>query len=125
MTEPLRPVEEPPEEEIVDLDLDAQDEALRREAVGEPTTVRVDGRVIHITHANAWSASAMRAAGTANWDLWAREVIDDDEEFRQWVEADLQNYQVEAVFAEAGRQARLNQGKSVARSGSRNRTKRR
>ena len=125
MTEPLRPVEEPPEEEAVDLDLDAQDEALRREAVGDPTTVRIDGRVIHITHANAWSASAMRAAGTANWDLWAREVIDDDEEFRLWVESDLQNYQVEAVFAEAGRQARLNQGKSVARPGSRRNTKRR
>lgn len=125
MTEPLHPVDDPSEEEVVDLDLDAQDESLRREAVGEPTTVRIDGKVIHITHANAWSASAMRAAGTANWDLWAREVIEDDDEFRVWVEADLQNYQVEAVFAEAGRQARLNQGKSLARSGSRNRTRRR
>ena len=124
MTEPLRPVEEP-EDEAVDLDLDAQDDSLRREAVGEPTTVRVGGKVIHITHANAWSASAMRAAGTANWDLWAREVIDDDEEFRDWVESDLQNYQVEAVFAECGRQARLNQGKSAARSGSRRNTRRR
>lgn len=123
MTQPLRPAEEP-EEESVDLDLDAQDEALRREAVGAPTTVRIGGKVIHVTHANAWSASAMRAAGTANWDLWAREVIEDDDEFRAWVESDLQNYQVEAVFAEAGRQARLNQGKSVARSGSRRNTKR-
>jgi len=126
MTTPLRPADESPEEEeIVDVDLDAQDESLRREAVGELTKVRLDGKIIHIIHANDWTATAMRAAGAANWDAWAREVIEDDDEFKAWIEADLKNYQVEAVFAECGRQARLNQGKSAARSGSRNRSRRR
>jgi len=124
MTEPLHPVE-PEDEEVVDLDLDAEDDKLRREAVGDPTIVRVSGEIIHVTHANAWSSTAMRSAGVANWDAWAREVIDDDDEFRVWVEANLQNYQIEAVFNECGRQARLNQGKSTARSGSRRNTKRR
>jgi hypothetical protein len=120
--QPLRPVDEP---EIVDLDLDAQDESLRRDAIGQPTTVRIDGIVIHVVHANAWPSSAMRAAGRADWDSWAREVIEDDEEFRTWMNADLQNYQIEAVFAECGRQARLNQGKSQKPSGSRQNTRRR
>jgi hypothetical protein len=122
MTSPIRPAEEP--DEAVDVDLDVLDEQLRREAVGDPTVVRVGGSVIHITHANDWSSSAMRAAGAGNWDTWAREVIEDDDEFRLWVEADLKNYQVEAVFAECGRQARLNQGKSRVRSGSRNHSRR-
>ena len=123
MGTPLRPADEPEDDDVVvDLDLDAQDEQLRREAVGQPTTVRIGGAVIHITHANAWSSTAMRAAGSANWDTWAREVIDDDDEFALWVGADLQNYQVEAVFAECGRQARLNQGKSRVRSGSQTRS---
>ena len=124
MTEPLRPVGESDETDV-DQDLDALDEQLRREAVGKPTTVKISGNVIHVTHANAWTSTAMRAAGTAQWDTWAREVIDDDEEFALWVGADLQNYQIEAVFAECGRQARLNQGKSRGPSGSRNRSKRR
>lgn len=103
----------------VDVDLDMLDDVLRKENVGEATTVRIDGKVIHVSHAKDWSATAMRAASSGDWDTWAREVIDDDEEFRIWVAADLKNYQVEAVFNECGRQSRMNMGKSGKRSGSR------
>jgi hypothetical protein len=112
----------PPEE--VDVDLDALDEALRREAVGESTTVRIDGTVVHLMHASAWPSSAMRAANTGDWETWARAVIPDDKEFSAWVEADLANYQVEAVFAECGRQARMSAGKSAKLSGSSRRGRR-
>jgi len=109
----------------VDLDLDLIDESLRKESVGAPTTVRIDGKVIHVDNANGWSSSAMRAAATGDWESWAREVIADDEEFKAWVEADLANYQVEAVFAQCARTARLSQGKSARLSGSRRSSRRR
>jgi hypothetical protein len=109
----------------VDVDLDALDEVLRRENVGEKTTVRLDGKIVHVAHAKEWSSTAMRAASNGDWDTWAREVIDDDAEFQVWVDADLFNYQVEAVFNECGRQSRLNTGKSRRRSGSQNHSRRR
>lgn len=111
--------------EIVDVDLDAMDDALKREAVGDPTTVRIDGVVIHIAHASAWSSSAMRAATQGDWETWARSVIPDNDEFQAWADADLMNYQVEAVFAQCGRQARLTAGKSARLSGSSKRSRRR
>jgi len=107
-----------PEDIEVDIDLDLNDEILRKENVGEPTTVRVGGRIIHVSHAKSWSSTAMRAASAGDWDVWAREVIDDDVEFQTWVSFDLANYQVEAVFNECGRQSRMNMGKSRRRSGS-------
>jgi hypothetical protein len=117
--------EMPEDETQVDVDLDQLDEVLRRENVGEATTVRIGGKVIHVSHAKEWSSTAMRAASTGDWDTWAREVIDDDEEFSMWVDADLLNYQVEAVFNECGRQSRLNTGKSRRRYGSQNHGRRR
>lgn len=116
---------EDPEDEDVDLDLDLISDALRSESVGKPVTVKIDGSVIHVTHANDWSSSAMRAASTGDWDTWAREVIESDVEFQVWADADLKNFQIEAVFAECGRQARLNQGKSARLSGSRRRSRKR
>jgi hypothetical protein len=113
------------EEQPVDVDLDAIDESLRKEVVGHPVTVRLDGKIVHVSHAKDWSSTAMRAASAGDWDTWAREVIDNDDEFRVWVEADLKNYQVEAVFEECGRQSRMNMGKSRKRSGSPNRFPRR
>jgi len=126
-TEPLRPVE-PDDDDAeveVDVDLDLISETLRREAVGESTTVRLDGKVIHIAHAGDWPTSAMRAASSGDWDTWARAVIESDAEFAIWVDADLANYQIEAVFDECGRQARMSMGKSRRRSGSSRNTRRR
>jgi hypothetical protein len=113
------PADSAPEDNPVDVDLDMLDDVLRKENVGDPTTVRLDNRVVHISHAKEWSATAMRAASSGDWDTWAREVIDDDDEFRIWISCDLKNYQVEAVFNECGRKSRMNMGKSGRRSGSR------
>lgn len=112
-------------EDDVDLDLDALDDQLRRESLGTATTVKLDGTVIHIAHAGDWSSGAMQAASTGDWDTWAREVIDDADEFQAWEDADLRNYQIEAVFRECGRQARMSMGKSQRRSGSRRSTRKR
>jgi len=109
----------------VDLDLDELDETLRAEAVGRSSTVKIGGKVIHISHAGDWTAAAMQAASSGDWDAWAREVIEDPAEYREWVDANLRNYQVEAVFNEVGAQAQMNSGKSRRRAGSRRRTQRR
>lgn len=116
--EPVDPVDHGDESEEVDVDLDGMDESLRNERVGKPTSVRIDGKVIHILHAGDWSSSAMRAASMGDWEGWAREVIVSNEELLIWMEADLHNYQVEAVFEQCGRAARMNPGKSQKRGGS-------
>lgn len=113
------------EPEEVDLDLDLIGDQLRDEMVGDPTRVRIDGVVIYIKHAAAWPSSAMRAAGIGNWEEWAEEVIPDKEQFGHWLDANLENFQIEAIFQECGRKARINMGKSVVRGGSRKRTRRR
>jgi len=123
VNEPLNPewgkgAEKPQDDVPVDVDLDMLDESLRKERVGQTITVRVGGEVVHISHSKDWSSTAMRAASSGDWDTWAREVIEDDDEFATWVDADLRNYQVEAVFDECGRQSRMNMGKSGRRSGS-------
>ena len=110
MVTPLNPAEEPEEVEV-DIDLDEMDEALRKEALGESTTVKIDGQIIHILHAGDWSSGAMRAATQGDWNTWAQEVIEDPEEFETWSDSNLKNYQVEAIFTECGRQARLTVGK--------------
>jgi hypothetical protein len=125
MTEPLREVEPDEDDEVeVDVDLDLLSDTLRKEAVGEATTVRIDGTIIHVSHAGDWSSTAMRSAASGDWETWAREVIFDDEEFQAWMDADLHNYQIEAVFNECGRQARLSMGKSRRHSGSRRNSRR-
>jgi hypothetical protein len=105
------------DEEDVDVDLDAIDEDIRREAVGEPTTVKIAGKVIHIDHAGNWSTTALRAASFADWDTWAREVIAADDEYAIWESANLRVYQVEAVFEKCGNMAMLSPGKSQKRTG--------
>jgi hypothetical protein len=117
--------EELPEDvEDVDLDLDLEDDQLRDERVGRPTTVRVSGEIFHIRHPGAWPASAMRGASQGDWDTWAQGVIDDPKELSAWIDLDLENYQVEAVFDKCGQNARLTMGKSQRRSGSRRGTRR-
>lgn len=103
------------EDEEVDVDLDA----MADEAKGKPTTVRIDKKILHVAHARDWPSSAMRAAANGDWDTWARDVIEDDEEYQVWEDANLPNSQIEAVFNQCGRQARMSMGKSQRRSGPR------
>jgi hypothetical protein len=116
--------EVPDDEEAVDVDLDLLDDTLRDERLGRPTTVRIDGKVIHVLHAGDWSSTAMRAAGVGDWDTWAEQVIPDPDEYKLWDSADLRNYQIEAIFQECGRQARMTMGKSRRPGGSRPRSRR-
>jgi hypothetical protein len=115
----VTPLDQP--EEDIDVDLDA----IGREAAGTPTTVKLDGVVIHIAHAGDWTSSAMRAAANGDWDAWAREVIGNDNEYQVWEDANLTNTQVEAVFTQCGRQARMSAGKSQKRVGSQRNMRRR
>jgi hypothetical protein len=119
-----QPADVPEDEEPVDLDLDDLDDSLRDERLGKATTVRIDGAIIHVLHAGDWSSSAMRAAGIGDWDTWAEQVIPDPEEFKLWDAADLRNYQIEAIFQECGRKARMTMGKSRRSGGSRPRSRR-
>jgi hypothetical protein len=122
----LKPVEDPePDEQEVDIDLDAIDEALRAEAIGKATTVRIDGKVIHVQNAGDWSSTAMRAMTAGDFEAWAREVIDDDKEFEVWMDADLRNYQMEAIVLQCAKKSRLGLGKSRKRSGSSRNSRRR
>lgn len=100
-----------PDPDAVDLDLKAEDARLR-ESVGKPTTVRIDGKVIHIAHAAEWPSSAMQAAAKGQWDEWAQEVIADPDEFQAFRDADLLNYQLEAVFDACARKGNLSARKS-------------
>jgi acyl-CoA synthetase (AMP-forming)/AMP-acid ligase II len=98
-------------EEVVDLDLKAEDTRLR-EAVGKATTVKIDDVVIHIVHAAEWSSTAMKAAMNGDWASWADEVIVDEEECQAFIDADLMNYQLEAIFELCGKAANTKPGKS-------------
>jgi len=100
-----------PDEEPVDLDLKAVDAQLR-EAVGKPTTVRIDGMVIHISHAAEWPSSAMQAAARGHWNEWAVGVIHDPAECQAFTDADLPNYQLEAVFDACARKGNISARKS-------------
>jgi hypothetical protein len=99
------------EDEVVDLDLKAEDARLR-EAIGKPSTVRINDKVIHILHVADWSSTAMKAAVSGDWDTWASEVIPDEGEAGHFVDADLANYQLEAVFELCTKSAGVSRGKS-------------
>jgi len=84
-------------------------------------TIGINDVLIRVTHTGICGTDLH----IYDWDDWAREVIPDDAEFQIWVGADLHNYQIEAVFAQCGRKARLNQGKSQKSYGSSRRSRRR
>lgn len=104
--------------EIEEVDLDLGElEAQLREAVGKPTTVKIDGTVVHITNAAAWSSEAMKASARGDWSAWAEEVIEDDAELDAFLDANLKNYQLEAIFTKCAELSNQGPGKS-RRSGS-------
>jgi hypothetical protein len=106
-----------PENNEIDLDLDALDAQLR-EAVGKPTTVKIDGQVVHIANAADWSGDAMQASSKANWDEWAEEVIEDEDELDAFLKANLKNYQYEAIFTKCAELSNQSPGKSQRSAGS-------
>jgi hypothetical protein len=108
------PEQEEPEElsgNVIDLDLDKED-ALLREAVGKSTFLRMHGTVIEVMHPSLWTTAAMDAISDARWHVWAREVIEDDEQYDVFVDANLRNYQMEAIYERCGKDAGKDLGKS-------------
>lgn len=102
--------------EGVDLDLDAREKELRDEAVGEPVTIRIDGVVIHIRHPAEWPMEATRAIGRGDFDAWAEEVIDDEDELKAFDDANLEQWQLEAIFEEAGKKNSPGKSRKQGRS---------
>lgn len=108
---------------VVDLDLDAED-ALLREALGQPLTVRVGGKVISVPHPNAWPHAANEAAGRAEYSTWARGVLSGDD-CNTFLAAELRNYQVQAIFKHVNKKSQTDPGKSPASRGSSKATRKR
>jgi hypothetical protein len=122
----LKAVEGEEHEEVeVDIDLDEMQDQLHAEAVGKATTVRIDGKVIHIMHAGDWTSTAYRAMMNGDFDTWAQEAILDERELKVWQDADLRLFEMEAVVTQCARTSRLGLGKSRKSSGSSRRTRRR
>lgn len=98
-------------EEVIDLDLKAEDAKLR-EAIGHTTNVKIDGVVVHISHVAEWSTAAMNAASRAEWEDWAAEAILDDGERDTFIDANLAAYQLNAIFETCSKAGGTTTGKS-------------
>lgn len=99
-------------DEVIDLDLKAEDSRLR-EAIGQVTAIRMpDGVLVHFDNVADWSSTAMRAAPQGDWETWGAEVIRDEKELESFIDADLANYQMEAVFDKCAGNGGMTKGKS-------------
>jgi hypothetical protein len=105
----------------VDLDLDAEDQLLR-EAIGQPMTVRVGGKVITVPHPTEWPHAANEAATRADFGTWAREALS-EQDYQVFLAANLRNYQVAAIFERVNKRAGVSPGKSPGSRGSSKRTR--
>jgi len=111
------------DEAEVDLDLDAED-VLLREAIGQPTTVRVAGKVISVPHQKDWEWQASQFLGQGLFSAWARLVLS-EEDFKAFQDAELRNYQVEKIVEVVTANSGLSLGKRSARSRSSGSTRKR
>jgi len=112
-----------PPEDAVDLDLLA-DDAVLREAVGQPTSVRLPtGKVIDVPHISDWPHIASRYAAIALFDAWAAEVLSPADQ-KAFTDAKLKNYQVSKLIERVSQDGGTNPGKSRPSSASRRSTRR-
>src|SRR6202042_3683475 len=94
---------DPDAEPDVALDLLAEDAQLR-EAIGEPTGIRIPGgedgagAVISVPQQADWPHIASRLAANGAWDAWAKTVLS-DEDFAAFQAAQLRNYQLARLSA--------------------------
>jgi hypothetical protein len=95
---------------IIDLDLDKEDAALR-EAIGQPTRVRMRGVAVEFQHPSLWTSTAMKAVNNGDWHAWGQEVIDDPAQYKHFVECNLRNFQYEAIFKRLNKDAGVDLGK--------------
>jgi hypothetical protein len=97
--------------QVIDLDLDKEDAKLR-EAIGQPTRVRMRGEVVEFQHPSLWSSTAMKAVSNGDWSAWGQEVIEDPDQFKHFVSCNLRNYQYEAIFTRLNKDSGADLGKS-------------
>jgi hypothetical protein len=110
------------EEELeVSLDLVAEDEALRAEAVGEPTRVRLASGIITIPHIKTWEYSHTRFHDMGAFDDWASAVLSADD-FKIWKAAHLENYQVDRIVSRMLELARVPAGQGNSRASTKRRS---
>lgn len=112
------------DERDVAIDLLAED-AMLREALREPTAVRLPtGKVIHVPHTADWPHIAVRYAALNVWDQWASEVLS-EEDAEAFSDARLHNYQVERITEAVTAAGDVSPGKPKRSSGSRGGTRKR
>ena len=108
----------------VDLDLDAEDDALRKEAVGEPTSVRIGGKVVSFPHQKDWPHEASVFLGNGNSIAWAQRVLSEPD-FKAFTAAKVRNYQLERIIEVVSANGGITPGKPSRRSRSSRSTARR
>lgn len=86
---------ESPEPDDVDLDLDLEDASLR-EAIGQPTTIRISGKVLTFPHHAEWTHDQTRMMSLGMFDAWAEGLLS-EADFKVWQGANLRNYQHDAI----------------------------
>lgn len=97
-------------EEAVDLDLDAED-VLLREAIGQPMSVRVDGKVISVPRIDDWPHEANGFALRGDFGTWAALILS-PEDLKVFTAANLRNFQVSAIFDHVRKANGVTPGKS-------------
>jgi hypothetical protein len=105
----VAPERDDDEDLAVDLDLDA-DDALLREAIGAPTTIRLNGKVLTVPHMKDWEHNATQFMSQGLFAAWARRVMSDDD-FKAFQDAELKNYQVERIVEICQRNSGTTAGK--------------
>lgn len=110
MTADVARITDLPEDEDVDFDLDAED-VLLREAIGQPVRIKVGGKVIEVPHPTDWPHTANKAATGSDFAGWAAEVLS-PEDYKVFSDANLRNYQINAIFEQVNRRAGVTPGKS-------------
>jgi hypothetical protein len=118
------PLADEPEEDEIELDLVAEDAALRDEVVGKPMRIRLSTGVITVPHIKTWRYEDTRWLDMGQFSMWADAVLS-EEDAKIWHDADLENYQVDKIVAfmlsKAGATPGKSRGSSNSRSGRRRR----
>lgn len=115
-----------PEETGSDVDIDLlADDALLREAIREPTSIRLPTKaVIEVPHIADWPHEASLWASRGLYDAWATAVLS-PKDAAAFAKAELHNYQVERIVSAVSAAGGVSPGKPSRSSASRRSTKRR
>lgn len=128
--DPQVPGDPDPDEDGSDDEIDVaidllEEDAMLREAIREPTLIRLpDRKVISVPHVADWPFTASRAAATDQYAAWAKLTLS-DEDFLSFVGANLKMYQVLRILAAANAAGDVTPGKPRRSSASRRGTARR